>query len=107
MTLHYDYWTEHLPSLEISLKKSVAAYSLRYPRIKIGITNNPERCAKEHARNGDWERMIIKYHTTSVHHIKYIELVIINHHLGRVENLVAGGGGPNGEGPYFLYVLVG
>ena len=59
MTLHYDYWSGHLTTVEASLKKSVAVYTSKYQRVKIGITNNPERRAKEHARKGTWKRMIV------------------------------------------------
>ncbi|MBU3660379.1 MAG: hypothetical protein FGM14_10940 [Flavobacteriales bacterium] len=106
MTLHYDYFSGHLYSVETSLKKSVAVYTRKYYRVKIGITNNPERRAKEHARNGTWKRMIVKYYTTSVKYINDMERIIISHHWDRVENEVGGGGGPNGRAPYYLYVLV-
>jgi hypothetical protein len=106
MTLQYNYFTGHQNTVETALKKSVAVYLSNYERVKIGITNNPERRAKEHEK-GNWKRMIVKYYTTSVKYINDMERVIIDHHWDRVENLVGGGGGPNGEGPYFLYVLVG
>ena len=35
-----------------------------------------------------------------------MERIIIAHHWDRVENEVGGGGGPNGSGPYYMYVLV-
>jgi hypothetical protein len=39
MTLHYDYFSGYLYSVETSLKKSVAVYTRKYYRVKIGITN--------------------------------------------------------------------
>jgi hypothetical protein len=106
MQVNYSYWTGHLTNVETSLKKSVAAYIRLGYAVKIGITNNPERRAKEHARKGTWKRMIVKYYTTSVKYINDMERIIIAHHWDRVENEVGGGGGPNGSGPYYLYVLV-
>ena len=67
MTLLYDYWSGHLTTVETSLKKSAAVYTSKYNRVKIGITNNPERRAKEHARNCSWEHMIVKFFRTTNH----------------------------------------
>jgi hypothetical protein len=98
--------TGHILDVETKLIKSVYYFTGKYKRVKIGITNNPERRAQEHRKTGKWKKMIVKYHTTSVDYINDIERIIIEHHWDYIENKIAGGGGPNGIGPYYLYFLV-
>ncbi len=50
--------------------------------------------------------MIVKYRTSSVNFINQIEAFLIDRHWDYIKNLVGGGGGANGEGPYYLYVLL-
>lgn len=106
MTLHYDYFSGHSITVETSLKKSLAAYIIKYNRVKIGITNNPERKAKEHDENGSWKRMFVKFYTTSDKNVSEVVNIIAAHHWDQVENEISGEGGPKGCAPYYLYVLV-
>ncbi len=107
MDLIFDYWVGHLTNREQTLRRSVGAYIQHYSLVKVGITCKPERRLKEHQRsNKGWDKMIVKYHTTSVKYINSIEKILIYHHWYYVANEVAGGGGPNGNPPYYLYVLL-
>lgn len=108
MELVYDYWTGNFENVKASLIRSIAQYNVHHKKIKIGITNNPETRKSQHenARLG-WNKMIVKYHTSSVNYINEMEKIIIDHHWDIVENEVGGGGRPNGKtSPYFLYVLL-
>lgn len=107
MELLYDFWRGHLIDVEKLLKQSVNAYIQHYSEIKIGITCNPDRRKAEHHRsNKGWEKMIIKYQTQSVKYINTIEKTLIDYHWDYIANEVAGGGGSNGNPPYYLYVLL-
>jgi hypothetical protein len=107
MIIQDNYITGHLAEVESSLKRTVSAYLRNGYKVKIGITNNPERRSYEHSQTGRWKQMVLKYQTSSVRYINEIERIIIEHHWDYIENEVAGGGGPNGkEGPYYLYILL-
>ncbi len=107
MELDYDYWTGTFNEVSTTLKRSIAQYIRNYKNVKIGITNNPKRRAQEHSASSvKWDKMIVKYHTTSVNYINEMEKILVDHHWSYIKNEVAGGGGPNGEGPYYLYLLL-
>lgn len=107
MNVSYDYWTGSINHVKESLIRSVGQYTRHYRKVKIGITNDPERRAKEHQRGSDkWDKMVVKYETSSVNFINQIERVLIEYHWGYIKNKVGGGGGPDGVGPYYLYVLL-
>ena len=107
MDIEYDYWTGSINEVTESLIRSVGQYTRHYKGVKIGITNNPERRAGEHSRSGKrWKKMVIKYKTTSINFINRIEQILIDYHWDYIKNEIGGGGGPNGEGPYYLYVLL-
>jgi hypothetical protein len=108
MTLEDDYWTGHLSEVEASLKRSIRAYLSFGYKVKIGITNDPNRRANEHSKNIGWKRMVVKYRTSSNYYINNMERILIDHHWIYIENEVRGGGGRNAiVGPYYLYVLLG
>ena len=104
--VEYDYWTGHLREIIPTMNRSIASYTALYSRIKIGITNNPEIRFKAHLRDGRWDKMVVKYSTNSVNYINELERVLIDNHWDYITNQVRGGGGPNGQPPYYLYVLI-
>ena len=107
MELEYDYWTGSINEVTEALIRSVAQYTRYYREVKIGITNNPKRRMGEHQRSRKgWRKMVIKYKTSSVNFINRIERILIDYHWDYVKNEVWGGGGPDGKGPYYLYVLL-
>jgi hypothetical protein len=105
MVLHYDYWSGQLNEVETSLEKSVANYANKYQKVKIGITNNPQRRSVELDKTKKWKRMIVKYYTTSEKNVSEVVNMISAHHWDLVENEISGGG-LKGSAPYYLYVLV-
>lgn len=107
MKLEYNYWTGSIHEVTETLIRSVGQYTRNYSKVKIGITNNPERRKGQHeSGKPKWDKMVVKYKTSSVSFINQIEKVLIEHHWDYVKNKVGGGGGPNGDGPYYLYVLL-
>lgn len=107
MILQEDYWTGNINDVIESLNRSIAQYIRNNNKVKIGITCDPQRRSKEHSKSNEkWERMIVKYKTTSVNYINLIEKVLIENHWNFISNEVSGGGGPNGNPPYYLYVLL-
>lgn len=108
MELIYDYWKGKPSEVNTSLKRSISQYTRYYSNVKIGITCRPKDRLRQHNKmNLDWEKMIIKYETSSINFINKIEKDHIDYQWEFVTNLRAGGGGPNGKtGPFFLYVLL-
>ncbi len=108
MELIYDYWKGKPSEVNTSLKRSISQYTRNYSNVKIGITCRPKERLKEHNKmNLDWEKMIIKYETTSINFINKLEKEHIHYQRDFITNQRNGGGGPNGnKGPYFLYVLL-
>lgn len=106
MSVEYDFWTGSLDSVLNSLNRSVAQYIRNHKSVKIGITNHPERRLKQHLVNRHWDKMIVKYKTTSVRNINLMEALLIERYIDYTVNQVTGGGGPNGEPPFYLYILV-
>lgn len=102
----YDYWTGRPNEIIASLNRSVAQYIRNHTEIKIGITNHPERRFKQHRQNKDWDKMIVKYSTTSIRNVAYLEKALIEYHWAYITNQISGGGGPSGQPPYYLYVLL-
>jgi len=107
MELEYDYWTGSINEVKESLIRSVSQYIRHYRKVKIGITNNPERRKIQH-QNGtmSWNKMTVKYKTTSLNYIKQLEKILVDYHWDYIKNKVGGGGGIHGEGPYYLYILI-
>ena len=107
MDIKYDYITGSINEVAESLIRSVGQYISYYSKVKVGITNNPERRKRDHERSRTkWNKMVVKYKTSSVNYINRMEKIIIESHWDFIENKVGGGGGPDGEGPYYLYVLL-
>lgn len=101
------YWTGSINNVRESLIRSVGQYTRHNSKVKIGITNNHKRRVSEHERSSvKWKVLVVKYKTTSVNFINEIERILIEHHWEYIKNEVAGGGGPDGQGPYYLYVLL-
>lgn len=62
-----------------NLKITLGLLKLNYTDIKIGITGrDPQARFNEHQRDGGWERMIVKYQTTSENFANKVEDYFIN-----------------------------
>lgn len=108
MELDFDIRTGAFQDMKEFLVRSIQSYLSHHRSVKVGITCDPERRFNEHANSGNgWKKMVVKYETSSVHFINNMEKALIEHHFDFIENVVNGGGGPNGaNGPYYLYVLL-
>lgn len=107
MELKYDYWTGTMNQVLESLNRSLGQYHRHYRRVKIGVTNNPERRKNEHGRSKiKWDYMDVKYKTTSINFVTKLEIILINSHWDYIVNEIGGGGGPVGSGNQYLYVLL-
>ncbi|MFZ2852495.1 MAG: GIY-YIG nuclease family protein [Rhodocyclaceae bacterium] len=107
MEIRYEHETGW-PS-QLGLHKRISAYARtdRASAFKVGITNSPETRASQYRSNGSkYHEMIVLYQTTSDKHVREVERIFCDYYAGYADNLIGGGGGPKGEGPYFLYVVV-
>lgn len=107
MELHFDYWKGGFSNIRDCLIRSISQYTRHYKVVKIGITCNPKRRMNQHQRNNSkWLKMVVKYETTSVRFINDMERILIDYHWEFIVNEAKGGGGRNGNPPYYLYVLL-
>ena len=106
------YWeceTGHLNQLETKLLRRVGAYSSWSKSAYIGITNNPERRAKQTARKypGRWRHLIVLWRTSSRNQLRKAESMLVARTKAKIENERAGGGGPNSDRQWhYLYILL-
>lgn len=87
------------------LSISIGLYRLWYKKVKIGITNNPERRFYEHKKSEDWDRMIVKYETCSVKHANEIEKYFIGRH-NWLENSWTGWSNMGKGNKFYVYILL-
>ena len=103
---YYSGWPKNvIPLLNISIGKFLHNYN----NVKIGIANNPDRRFYEHQKRNasmNWERMVIKYKTTSVCNANAVEQYFINNRPDMV-NKWAGFSNMSECGPYYVYILLG
>ena len=95
--------------LDERMKRRIGAYTKNASAFKIGITNWPERRKREYERTNPrhYSKMIVLYSTSSRSNAGHMERQLINHNWDRLElrNEIGGGGGPYGEGWYYLYIV--
>lgn len=97
------------PSQVLSeLIRRISAYTRqdRARRFKIGITNHPDRRYSQ-AYADEYDKMIVIYKTTSINYVSQLEAKLIQHNWELTDNQVGGGGGANGDPPYYLYIVLG
>ncbi|GFK92931.1 hypothetical protein NNJEOMEG_00759 [Fundidesulfovibrio magnetotacticus] len=111
MEIVYNHWTGH-PS-QLNPTHCLGAYlrADEHHHVKVGITNNPEVRASQHAADMTWGKMVVIYETTSLGYVRQVESQLVDHLRTRCTatcngaNAVGGGGGNYGEGPYYVYIL--
>lgn len=90
------------------LRISISLFLRNYRRVKIGITNTPERRWNEHLRQDadSWERMIVKYVTSSVNNANRIEKFFIDAEPS-LHNRWTGWSNMSSSDYYYVYILLG
>lgn len=98
--------TGHLNTVKGTLNRKIGQFKSQSLKMKIGITNNPERRFKQHLRSGNWDKMVVIYETQSERYIRKMEEFLVERHWYDTVNIAPGGGGNLGSGPYFVYLLL-
>jgi len=90
------------------LNVSIGLYLKYYNNVKIGITYDPDRRMREHSRSCryDWDRMILRYKTTSEKNDNEIEKWFIHNRPELVNQWDGDSHMPEGYW-YFIYILLG
>ncbi len=104
--VEYDFYTGWPKYVIRYMSISISLYRLWYNKVKIGITNNPERRFCEHQNSEEWDRMIVKYETCSVKHANEIEKYFINRH-GWLVNSWTGWSNLGDGKKFYVYILLG
>ena len=107
MELKHDHWQGQFEDILGTFIRSISQYSINHNGIKIGITNNPERRINElKASNDGWEKMIVKYETTSINYINVMEELLSNYHWEYNSNIRGNVGETHKTPPYYLYIVI-
>lgn len=102
-----SYYTGFPSNVIPLLKISISLFLRNYKRVKIGITNNPERRWNEHLRQDmeSWDRMVIKYRTRSVNNANRIEKHFIENEPA-LYNRWIGWSNMSESDYYYVYILL-
>lgn len=103
--VEYSMYTGWPNTVERFLRITIGIFRIRYRRVKIGITNNPDRRFYEHQCRDGWERMIVKYETTSVKHANEIEKYFINR-CEWLENTSTAWSNMGAGDRFYVYILL-
>lgn len=87
----------------LNLRRRVGALRRHSIFYKIGITNDPDRRARQYY--DEYDEMIVIYQTQSLASARWVERDLIDFTWDDTDNEVGGGGGNFGEPPYFVYVV--
>ena len=107
--IQYDVDTGWPSGLD-TMNYRISALTRRWSEFKIGITNNPERRWREEYE-GQYDEMTVVYETSSRRNAATLETWLIDYYKAhsslaeKLNNDRRGGGGPKGEGWYYVYVV--
>ena len=94
------------PSQLRTIKYRVSALVRKSEGFKIGMTNRPPTRAGAYGES--YDEMIVLYETSSRKNAQELERKLIDYYCENYEpceNRRRGGGGPRGEGWYYVYVV--
>lgn len=107
--VEYLYFSGQPSNVIPQLRRSLGQYHRRYEYVKIGITIHPEIRFGQHLRNEKkycWEKMVVKYQTTSVRNANAIEKYFIYNDYYLTNDWT--GESHMSESPvYYAYILLG
>lgn len=104
--VEYNYVTGHLSNVLLHLKMSVGILLSFNKEVKVGITGRDSQDRfDEHLKNYDWDRMIVKYITSSDKNANVLEDYLIGHYPQLVNKWI-GTSNLSQEGYNYLYILL-
>jgi hypothetical protein len=104
--VEYNYVTGQPMVVLSQLKISVANFLVNNSDVKVGITGrDPQERFKEHLKKKDWDRMIVKYKTTSERNANKLEDLLIENYPELINEWM-GTSYLSEDGDNYLYVLV-
>ena len=97
------------PSQLTNINRRLGGFKKRSSAFKIGITNCPKKRIEQYENDypKHFGEMIVLYKTSSLKNVRELEKQLIEENWDdeRLFNLIGGGGGKAGEGPYYLYIV--
>lgn len=104
--VEYNMITGSVLNVLPSLERSVLYFESRYMSVKVGITGrNPQERFNEHLKDRRWNRMIVKYKTTSESLVNKLEDYFILYHP-RLKNNWIGYSHLSKDGYNYFYILL-
>jgi hypothetical protein len=104
MSVRYEMSTGWPSQVLESLRRAVAAYVRSANGFKIGRTSTPASRFSQ-AYSAVYDEMVVIYETGSSDHADEVESELVEFFTDS-HNFVAGGGGPVGPSPHFVYVVI-
>jgi hypothetical protein len=97
--------TGHIDGAYPRVRGRIRYYLNRSSCLKVGITNNYERRARQYSSEYDY--LSVLYETRSLNYIREVEIRLIDDYWEYLDNSVRGGGGRRADTeqtPYYCYV---
>lgn len=104
--VEYSYITGSILSVLPSLERSIRIFEKKYRTVKVGVTGrDPQIRFNEHLQNRKWDRMIVKYKTTSENFVNRAEKYFILGHR-ELKNKWTGYSNLPENGDKYFYILL-
>ncbi len=104
MRVLYRIKRDSIKNVRSKIGSSIVYYSKEH-KVKVGITSKPKRRAAKYTIESDYDDMIVLFKTSSEQTIRELEKFLVEKNWELVDNEIGGGGGPLGNGPYYLYIV--
>ena len=94
---------------QVVLRQRIGAYARvdRADGFKIGITCDPDaRAALYRNKEPGYREMVVLYRTASDDHVRQMERELTVWFRDDSDNERFGGAGPQGQAPYYLYIVL-
>jgi len=101
-----SYCTGNMYEVVLSLDRSLKMFMRSYKEIKVDITGrSPQVRFKEHLMSRDWDRMVVKYKSSSQNYVNQIEDFFVEKHP-ELKNEWIGQSMLTEKGHNYLYFLL-